>query len=480
MAFDRQPEKLDPDHLPTPPIKTKKQNANRLNTSRAQAAGIAWLILGSAVFLLIGISLERTSPVSMRDFKIVYLGTRCLIQNLDPYRESDELRIYQAEKGEIPTEPNNGLRFLTVFIYLPSVFTFTTPFALLAWGPAHVLWILLTAACFISAASLMWQACIRCSPALLGGLICFFLATSELLLEVGNAAGIAVSLCVIAVWCFFQNRFVTAATICMAFSLIIKPHDAGMVWLYFLLAGGTHRKRALYTLGVTVILCLPSVLWVSHVAPSWTQEMHSNLVATTAHGGMSDPGPDGLRPASHGAQLVSLQTVLSVFWDNPRFYNPASYSVCGVLLAVWFVVTLRSRPSPSTTWLALAAIAALSMLPTYHRQQDTRILLLTIPACAMLWSEGGAIGLLALLMNIAGIIFTGDIPLQLLAILADKLGASSASLSGKVLMVLLARPAPLILLIMGIFYLWVYVCRSRPKSHERLSGSVGDCELPDG
>ena len=423
--------------------------------------------------------MERISPVSMRDFRVIYFGTRCLLQNLDPYKESDEIRTYQAERGEFPTDSILDRRFVTVFIYLPSVFIFTTPFAVLAWGPAHVLWIMVTAASFILAAFLMWKVSADRSPVIFGGLICFFLASSELLLEVGNAAGIAVSLCVIAVWCLFRDRFVLAGILCMAFSLVIKPHDAGMVWLYFLLAGGIYRKRALQTLLMTVVLSLPAVLWVSHVAPNWSQEMHSNLVATMAHGDISDPGPDGVKPRSHGAQLVSLQTAISVFWDNPRFYNRATYLVCGILLAVWAVVTLRSRPSPSTTWLALAAIAALSILPTYHRQQDTRLLLLTFPACAMLWSEGGLIAWLALLVNTAGVLFTGDIPLQLLAVLAGKLGASTATLPGKVLMVLLARPAPLILFAMGIFYLWVYVRRSRVKSQAQVPASVGDCGIPD-
>ena len=453
MAVDRQPVDLGSDHLLPHPIETKKEDRKRLITTRAHLDGVFLLILGSVLFLLTGIAMERISPVSMRDFRVIYFGTRCLLQNLDPYKESDEIRTYQAERGEFPTDSILDRRFVTVFIYLPSVFIFTTPFAVLAWGPAHVLWIMVTAASFILAAFLMWKVSADRSPVIFGGLICFFLASSELLLEVGNAAGIAVSLCVIAVWCLFRDRFVLAGILCMAFSLVIKPHDAGMVWLYFLLAGGIYRKRALQTLLMTVVLSLPAVLWVSHVAPNWSQEMHSNLVATMAHGDISDPGPDGVKPRSHGAQLVSLQTAISVFWDNPRFYNRATYLVCGILLAVWAVVTLRSRPSPSTTWLALAAIAALSILPTYHRQQDTRLLLLTFPACAMLWSEGGLIAWLALLVNTAGVLFTGDIPLQLLAVLAGKLGASTATLPGKVLMVLLARPAPLILFAMGIFYL---------------------------
>ena len=45
---------------------------------------------------------------------------------------------------------------------------------------------------------------------LVARLLCLFLLGSELLLEFGNAAGIAISLCVIAVWCFLKDRFVSA------------------------------------------------------------------------------------------------------------------------------------------------------------------------------------------------------------------------------------------------------------------------------
>jgi uncharacterized SAM-binding protein YcdF (DUF218 family) len=90
--------------------------------------------------------------------------------------------------------------------------------------------------------------------------------------------------------------------------------------------------------------------------------------------------------------MVNLQTVISVFWDDPRIYNATSYIACGALLLAWVFVTVRFRFSPARTWLALAAIAALSLLPIYHRQQDTKLLLLTIPACVVLWTEGGLVG----------------------------------------------------------------------------------------
>ena len=345
-------------------------------------------------------------------------------------------------------------------------------------GPRHVVWMVITGSSFILAAFLMWEIGSTRAPVISGFLICVFLLTSELLLEVGNAAGIAISLCVIAVWCFLKGRFVPAGILCFAISLLVKPHDAGLVWLFFLLAGGANRKRAMQTLLVTGILALPFVLWVSHASPNWMQEMSSNLTAHSATGDDSDPGPRGVIAWTHGAQLISLQTVFSVFWDDPRFYNPASYLVCGLLLLSWSIVTIRSRFTPANAWLALAAVAALSMLPTYHRQQDTRLLLLVFPAFAILWAERGLVRWIALLVTAAGVLFTGDSSLQILGLIAHNIGVSVTSPSGRLLTLFLARPAPLALLLVSVFYLSVYARRQRSRTRARNRNSgYADPEL---
>ena len=195
-----------------------------------------------------------------------------------------------------------------------------------------MLWMFATGASLVLAAFLMWSVASTRAPIISGFLICLFLLTSELLLEVGNAAGIAVSLCVIAAWCFLQEKFVPAGILCLAVSLLVKPHDAGLVWLYFLLAGSANRKRALQTLLLTAVLALPFIFWVSGVSPHWMREMSANLSAHSVTGDDSDPGPRGVIAWTHGAQLINLQTVLSVFRDDPRFYNPGSYLICGLLL----------------------------------------------------------------------------------------------------------------------------------------------------
>jgi hypothetical protein len=82
----------------------------------------------------------------------------------------------------------------------------------------------------------------------------------------------------------------------------------------------------------------------------------------------------------------------------------------------------------------------------------------------MLWAGGGSMRWFALLVTSAGIVFTGDIPLTVLRILTNNLHISTAGLFGQMLTVALMRPTELILLAMGIFYLWIYL------QHEPVKG----------
>jgi len=79
----------------------------------------------------------------------------------------------------------------------------------------------------------------------------------------------------------------------------------------------------------------------------------------------------------------------------------------------------------------------------------------------MLWAEGDPVRWLALLVNGAGILVNGDIPIAVSMTLNRNLPTPFlADISGKILTVMVLRPASLLLLVMGVFYLWVYVRRA--------------------
>jgi hypothetical protein len=423
---------------------------------------LAWILLACGISIGWGFSVGQNAN-GWVDFRAVYYGTRCLLEHHNPYKVSELESVYRADGGERPSETVAAHQAVVLYVNVPTLFIVVTPFAILPWGPAHLLWLALTAGVFILAALLMWNLGANYAPGVSLLLICILLVNCESIFVAGNTAGIAVGLCVLAVWCFLRERFVTAGVLCLALSLAIKPHDAGFVWLYFLLAGGVYRKRALQTLFITAVLGLAAFLWVSHVAPHWMQDWQTNLATISAPGGINEPGPASLTGRS-AFMVIDLQAAISIFRDDPRIYNPASYIVCGALLLAWAVRTLRSSFSAARAWIALAGIVPLTMLITYHRPWDAKLLMLTIPACALLWAEGGRIARIALLVNSLALLLTADITLAILSDVANKLHVDTASIFGQMLTVVLIRSTSLSLLAMSIFYLWVYLRREFPQA----------------
>ncbi len=256
--------------------------------------GLYLLLIGCAAFLLLGAA-WFIPPASMQDFRTAYSSARCLLDGCDPYNPAEVLRDYRADPGAHPKSSSPDLFVISHNVYPPSEFAVSMPFAALPIDVAIVLWNGLIAACVILASFLMWTEGARSAPVAFGWLLFFFLVNSSTLLGCGNPACLAVSLCIIAVYCLLNERFAAAGIVCLALSLCLKPQDAGLIWLYLLLAGGVLRKRALQTLAVAAAITIPAVLWVAHVSPHWMSEMAANLQIFSHHGGINDPGPASAR-----------------------------------------------------------------------------------------------------------------------------------------------------------------------------------------
>jgi hypothetical protein len=370
--------------------------------------------------------------------------------------------VYKSDGGERPDETPKHRQTVTLYVNLPTTFLFVAPLALLPFWAAQALWLLFLTGVFLLAAILMWRLGESFSPGVTVFLICILLVESELTFATGNTAGIVIGLCLMAVWCFVREEFVAIGVLCLAASLAIKPHDAGLVWLYFLLVGGAYRKRALQAFAITAALSVAALAWVTAVAPHWTSDWSANMATISGPNGLNNPGPASVTGNTAG-MVIDLQAAIAVFRNDPRVYNTISYAVCGAMLLIWVVTTLRGRFSPARALFALAAIVPLTMLITYHRPYDAKLLLLTIPACAMVWAEGRAIRCVALLVSTVGIVMTGEVPLAVVVILTQNLHAGSG-IPGQTLQALATRPGSFALLAMAVFYLWVYVRRTEASS----------------
>jgi hypothetical protein len=434
-----------------------KQNeiAQKLSDARRRE-GLYLFLLGSAFFVLFGVALESSAPSSLVDFRMMYYPARCLLEHGDPYDASAVSAVYNKTENAGSLEPERTRQIVTRFVYPPTAFSFTTLFAALPLPAAKILWLMTTLGSLILASYLIWDFSASYAPIVSGALIGFLLANSEVLAITGTAAGIVVAFCVVSVWCITQEKFVPIGILFLAISLLVKPQDSGFIWLYFLLAGGAYRTRALQSLALTALLGLPAVIWIWHVAPHWLTQLHSNLEFFFAKGGINAPGLDS--SGAHGlAKNISLQAVFAVFRDDPGFFNPASYLICAPLLLLWGWAASRMPRSVANTWFALAAISLLSLLPIYHRTYDAKLVLLAVPACAMVWSEGWRIGRLILIFTASAFVLVGDFSNAILLALVGNMHSQIPTFSFGFKIATEVFLAPLTLLFVGMLYLWLTV-----------------------
>ncbi len=219
------------------------------------------LSVSSALSVFWGFGVERAAHGIIVDFKVVYTGARCLLEKHDPYNESQLMGVYLAEGGKPPSSPGELFKVrqvVAMLVYLPTAFICVAPFALLPWEAAHAVWSGLTVVTFTFAAFLIWTLAQDLAPNASFYLLCFLLANCGILFAGGNPAGLAIALCVIAVWCFLLDKHVYIGVFCFAASLITKPHDTAFVWLYFLLAGGLLRKAPFRPSSLTLVFSTPS------------------------------------------------------------------------------------------------------------------------------------------------------------------------------------------------------------------------------
>ncbi|HLY40847.1 MAG TPA: glycosyltransferase family 87 protein [Terracidiphilus sp.] len=427
--------------------------------SASRKSSAFWMLFSCAISVAFAIALDSGKQGVAMGFPGIYFGTQCLMRHCDPYDVNQLNAFYTAAMPASWQDSPQRRQSITLYVNLPQTSLVVAPFSLLPLKLAMGLWAAMTVILFSLATFLIWDIAQNAAPGIAVVLACIFLANAETVFAGGNTAGIVVSLCVIAAWCVLKDRFVLVGMLCLGLSLAMKPHDSGLVWLYFLLGDRTWRRRALQAAAIAFAALSIAVLWVSLAAPHWLHEYRSNLALISVHGGINDPGPASVGMRIPG-MVIDLQTVFSVIRDDPGFYNTATYIVCGALGLILVLITLRHR-SRDHAWFALASASALTMLAAYHRPYDAKLLLLTIPPCAILWAEGGKTAWGALLLTLAGAVITGDLPLAILVMFTQNLDLSHTGAGTKVLNLILARPVPLVLLAIAVFYLWIYVRRSR-------------------
>ncbi len=339
-------------------------------------------LLGALLFLVRGYHDEHEA-LHFRDFKQPYSSARCLLAHCDPYSESDTRTAYIAAGGvnddKVVFDPYSAL-------YPPFSLVALMPVAALPYPVAHAVWEALIGVGFAAAVLLAAQMCLTVGTSIpLAGVLAIFAFSSTILLMLGQISGLVIALLVLGYACVFRERFPLTAVLCFSIAVLLKPHDAAIPLVYLLFAGPRARLVFAGTAILSLLVAAGSLLAFAHNPHTahWLGELRANLKGNAAPGSVNSPTLGHMQ----GTNLADLEAVFAVLRPSPPFYNGAALLVSALLLGVWTVPAMRLRPGLGKHYLATGAIACLALLPIYHRQYDTRMLLLVFPAIAFLLGE---------------------------------------------------------------------------------------------
>jgi hypothetical protein len=404
------------------------------------------LVLCVAAILFFAVGAARVFRTSY-DLVPVYTGSRCLLHGCNPY-DTKQLEQQFFAGGGLPTELPSWE--IDMPVYPPSTFLTLSPLALLRFPIARLLWFLLNGCLFVTSAGLILSLCTGPQRWLATTLASFILATSGILLVLGQPAAFSISLVIIGCYLFVRGRFLPLGALLFMLSLAVKPQIGGLI-VVFLLAQRIHWRYAAVALtGALALLLSASLILRLHPRSSgWTSTLQANLSSTLSPGGSADPRPANIEAVGD----ANLQTLTSIFSSSARIFNPAAYAIFIILLAALITVVLRVNAGQELLFLALAAVSVLSLTPVYHRFYDTRLLLLTVPAVLIVFHKRRLLGVL-----IAVLTFLAVVSVQYrVQVFLLQYGEWQTVLEHKFLFILLLRQQNLELLMLFFLYLFAIV-----------------------
>ena len=331
-----------------------------------------------AAFFYLAAGTYKASHFS-HDFIPLYSSSRCLIHDCDPYDATALSQQYIAGHG-IRKLLTDTLWAEHPSVYPPSTFIVISPFALLPFRVAAILWALLSGSALIAAMVLVLS--LASGSASPGGLWAATLLTVLMLLSGGydvlaggNPATISCAFAVIGSAFFLIDRWVPAGALLLTLSLAVKPQIAGLVILYLLVRGVRRNWAALSLGGGAVALLLGVLILQMHPGSQhWLATLRANLAEATLPGHSNDPSPLNTRQG-----MINLQTLTSIFLTSPRAYNAAALGLIAVLFVCWIVSLRKMEGHSPKHFFALPPLLILSLFPVYHRAYDDLLLVVSIP-----------------------------------------------------------------------------------------------------
>lgn len=250
------------------------------------------------------------------------------------------------------------------------------PVAALPWKMAKITWMVLL---LISFAATVWSLLVvsglrsneSCTLAFIAGSLA--LAPFHTGLASGNPTILVIGLCAVAIWAGTTQHEI-ASGVLFGVACTMKPHLAAFLVLYYL----ARRRWRLFTVAMSCAVGLNlialSYLYI-HGSP-WFHDYLKNAKGFVTANSIDSFASDN--PSRF--TLINLQVPLFSITGSSSSSNLWAFALCGVLICVWLYWVARRECRPPQL-LSLSAIAAIALLPVYHRFYDAALLVVPLGWC---------------------------------------------------------------------------------------------------
>lgn len=351
------------------------------------------LLFASVLYFLIAGAYK--SMHDSRDFVPVYTGASCLLDRCDPYDTHQLSAEFRHRGGNDPEFLQQQWPPRTPPVYPPASFVTALPVALFRFPIAKFLWFLLNAGLFLAATKTVLDSCPEDRLWLAVLLSAYFLIKGSFLLKSGQPAGFATSTLILGCLLIWRGKRPILASCFLCLSLAMKPQMGGLVALFLLLRKGTRVYVAAAMAGaVLVLLAGAAVLQLNPVDKDWVSELRQSISSSVLPGHINDP-------AAPEADQVNLGTLTAILVPDASAARYTADALSLVLIATWAFILFRSRADDrSTQLLLLGSLVVYTLLPVYHRNYDTPILLLTVPPILVIVKYNNVLGYAIALLTV--------------------------------------------------------------------------------
>ncbi len=325
---------------------------------------------GVVIFLWTG-----RSDGSYGDFAPVYGSVRALAAGLNPYRVAE---VQQQLLASGYPQGWMGPEFWQThqLLYPPLTYYLLWPLSFAGYHLAGLVWFWLSAVALACAGlTAAWLGPVGARRFALAGAGAI-LATSGGLLRLGQLSVLAIALVVTGSVLLLARRWLPPGGVLLFVACGLKPQLALPIVL-FLCFPRPSRRPACAALAAFILLsgAAAAVLASSASSRHWVEDLREQVALAAPAGPQSriDTG------------VIHLEGLTSLISADPVVYDSMDALVCVAILALLVMGFRRRREARSRDWMAVATMAFLTLLLTYHRTYDMRLQMLSLPALGLLW-----------------------------------------------------------------------------------------------